>query len=164
MNDTTPNSDHSDRKYYTLEEANNALPLVRSIVNDIVVLFGEVKDRQERLLMVRRKDDDFEPGADPYADEVAEIERGLEADIARLQGYANELQSLGVELKDPRTGLIDFYTKIDGRDAFLCWKMGEGDIAHWHELDAGFAGRQSLFEGSTSGDSGFNTGPSISLD
>ncbi len=62
--------------------------------------------------------------------------------------FGDELRRLGVELKDPVAGLVDFLTQIDGREAYLCWKLGEGEIAFWHELNAGFGGRQSLLEGS----------------
>jgi hypothetical protein len=61
---------------------------------------------------------------------------------------------LGAELKDPRVGLIDFLAQVDGRDVYLCWKLGEDEIAYWHELEAGFAGRQSLLEGSLPGGDG----------
>lgn len=164
MNDSRNESPKAPKKYYSLEEANKALPLVRSIVGDIVALFAEVKERQERLLLLGHDSESKASENDLYAEELAEIEKGLEADIDKLQGYVTELESLGVQLKDPRTGLIDFYTRMEGRDVFLCWKLGEGEIAHWHELDAGFSGRQSLFEQTFSGDSGFNSDPTFSLD
>ena len=40
--------------------------------------------------------------------------------------------------------MVDFHSRIEGRDVFLCWRLGEEEITHWHELDAGFAGRQEL--------------------
>ena len=81
-----------------------------------------------------------------YSDEVVEIEKEQEKDILRLDSYVEELKELGAVLKDPVVGLIDFWTVIDGREAFLCWKLGEEEIGYWHELDAGFQGRQSLLE------------------
>jgi len=47
-------------------------------------------------------------------------------------------------LKDYFTGLVDFPSRLDGREVYLCWRFGEDEIAHWHELDAGFAGRQKI--------------------
>ena len=47
-------------------------------------------------------------------------------------------------LKDAELGLVDFYGKLDGRDIFWCWKHGEDHIGHWHEIEAGFAGRRPL--------------------
>lgn len=57
--------------------------------------------------------------------------------------YLAELLTMGVIVKDLRQGLVDFYSKYQGRDIHLCWKMGEKDISHWHEIEEGFAGRQS---------------------
>ena len=135
------------RKFYTVEEANQTLPLVRAIVSDIVTLYRDVHDRRERLARVQQI-----PGSENrdeenvYSDEVGEIEKELEKDILRLESFVEELSELGVVLKDPLAGLIDFWTVIDGREAYLCWKLGEGEIDYWHEVDAGFPGRQSLLE------------------
>jgi hypothetical protein len=60
---------------------------------------------------------------------------------------AEELRGIGatgVQLKDPEIGLCDFRSERDGRPVLLCWKLGEPAVAHWHELAAGFAGRQPL--------------------
>jgi hypothetical protein len=55
-----------------------------------------------------------------------------------------ELRELGVEMKGMDIGLVDFPGEIDGRPVCLCWRLGEPAVAHWHELDAGYAGRQPL--------------------
>jgi len=55
-----------------------------------------------------------------------------------------ELAELGVELKGLPNGLCDFPSLRDGREVYLCWLLGEAEVLHWHELDAGFAGRQLL--------------------
>ena len=143
----------ADRKYFTVEEANRTLPLVSAIVRDIVDLYNDVHERRERLARVRHR-----PGSSqsdestPYNEELEQIEREFDKDIARLKSFTDELLRLGVELKDPVSGLIDYYSKMDGRDVYLCWKLGEEEVAYWHELDAGFSGRQSLFENSVPGD------------
>ena len=62
----------------------------------------------------------------------------------RLQEFVDELRDLGVEPKNGPDGLIDFPSMMDGRLVYLCWKLGEPEVQHWHELDAGFAGRHSL--------------------
>ena len=135
------------RKFYTVEEANQTLPLVRVIVSDIVTLYRDVHERRERLTRIRQI-----PGADNrdeenvYSEELGAIEKEQEKDILRLESYVEELKELGVVLKDPIVGLIDFWTVIDGREAYLCWKLDEEEIGYWHELDAGFQGRQSLLE------------------
>ncbi len=145
------------KKCFTVEEANQRLPLVKSIVRDIVQLYRDVHERRERLNRIRhwhRSDVDATPRV--YSEELEQVERELECDIQRLNEYVHELRELGVELKDPVLGLVDFPTVIDGRRAYLCWKLGEPEVAYWHELDAGYAGRQSLLErtASSSGEHG----------
>jgi hypothetical protein len=139
------------KKYFTVPEANAMLPLVRAIVDDIVQLKNEIEERSDRLKNVRRLPGQRRDEDNPYDEEVQQIEEDIEKDNDRLEEFCDELRRLGVELKDPRIGLIDFLTQIDGREAYLCWKLGEGEIAFWHELEAGFAGRQSLLEGSVPG-------------
>jgi hypothetical protein len=67
----------------------------------------------------------------------------MELQEEKLASYINELTKLGVELKGP-DGLCDFPSIMDGREVCLCWRLGEPEVMHWHELDAGFAGRQPL--------------------
>lgn len=140
------------KQYFTLAEANRRLPLVRVIVQDIVHLFRDVQERRERLARLRHgqsKAARNEPT--PHSEETQQMQAQLEQDIEQLQSYVEELEELGAELKDPARGLVDFLTRIDGREAYLCWQLGEDDIAWWHDLNAGFAGRQSLMEGSIPG-------------
>jgi hypothetical protein len=62
----------------------------------------------------------------------------------RLSALVSELTDIGCELKDANIGLIDFIGRHDGRDIYLCWRLGEDNIQFWHELHAGFAGRQPI--------------------
>src|SRR5947208_7374801 len=64
------------------------------------------------------------------------------SDQDRMREYLKELADLGIELKDFDTGLIDFPCWLDDREVCLCWRLGEPTIEHWHEIDAGFAGRR----------------------
>jgi hypothetical protein len=130
------------RRLFTVEEANAMLPLVRAIVMDLSQLSKDVVERRERLgnLTANRE---HRP-ADFYSDEVAEIEAELERDTQQLYGYVEELRQLGVEPKNGPEGLVDFPSLMDDRVVYLCWRLGEPEVMHWHDLDAGFAGRQSL--------------------
>jgi hypothetical protein len=65
-------------------------------------------------------------------------------DFERLDTLIHEILETGVQIKDINIGLLDFPTLRDGHEVYLCWKYGEGDIAFWHEVDAGFAGRQPI--------------------
>ncbi len=130
------------RRTFTVQQANAALPLVRAIVRDLVEAARDVMERRERLsyLIGGRSRDKH----DPYREELAQIEDQLEKDSRQLEEYVDELRQLGVEPKCATEGLVDFPALLDGRPVYLCWKLGEPEVLHWHELDAGFAGRQSL--------------------
>ena len=130
-------------KLFTPQQANAMLPLVRAIVGDLVSLSQQVYERHQRL---KRLTTGRELGDDPYTEELVEMERELDRDGERIRGFAKELEELGVELKDPFTGLVDFPWERDGRTVYLCWQFDEPTVAHWHELDAGFAGRCPLDE------------------
>lgn len=130
------------KKYFTAVEANATLPLVRVIVRDIMTLAREFFERQERLSRLKpRKDAN---SGDAYQEELQQIQAELDRDQQRMSEYIEELGRLGIELKQPLTGLIDFPCWMDGREVYLCWQYGEPEVAHWHELNAGFAGRQKL--------------------
>ena len=130
------------RKYFSVEEANRSLPLVRAIVEDIVRqsrLVDGLQQRVQRVLRERRR-----PSDDLYSEELAQTQNELEVEEDKLQTYAAELQNLGVELKSDEIGLCDFRSMMNGREIYLCWRLGEPQVMFWHELDAGFAGRQAL--------------------
>jgi hypothetical protein len=136
------NAKPSFRRLFTLEEANARLPLVRAIATDLSNLARDLVDRRQRLdaLSSGRK----MSSTDVYRDELAEMEKGIERDARKLEEYVDELQELGVQAKGALEGLIDFPSLMDGRVVYLCWKLGETEVMHWHELDAGFLGRQPL--------------------
>jgi hypothetical protein len=132
----------TSKKFFTVSEANNALPLVRAIVQDITALACELRERHERL--VRLKPDDRSRLSEAHEEELQQVRAELERGQEKMEEYVRELAQLGVELKDYFTGLIDFPSLINGRAVYLCWRLGEEEVAHWHELEAGFAGRQKL--------------------
>ena len=129
------------RKSFTVEEADKMLPLVSAIVGDIVRQYQAVESLRERLSAVlgdRRKRTN-----DIYTEELAQFQSEMQAEESKLAAYIDELTKLGVELKGP-DGLCDFPSTRDGRSIYLCWRHGEPKVQHWHELDAGFSGRQPL--------------------
>jgi len=130
------------RKLFTVEQANASLPLVRAIATDLAKLSRDVIERRERLsILLAGRDRD---SRDLYGEELAHVEAELEKDTERLQEYVEELRDLGVDPKNGPEGLIDFPALLDGRPIYLCWKLGEPEVLHWHDLDAGFRGRQPL--------------------
>jgi hypothetical protein len=132
----------SKTKYFTPEQANATLPLVRAIIRDVTELAHDLRDRHERMTRLRPKDKDVL--SDAHREEIDQARTEIERGKAKMAEYEKELTELGVELKDYFTGLIDFPCWMDGREVCLCWRHGEADVAHWHEVDAGFAGRKKL--------------------
>jgi hypothetical protein len=133
----TPDSVRPSRpkRRFTLEQANRSLPLVKRVVADIVRMHGLVCQAQQELQHVMHGKNATNPPA---------AQGRLEVAMHKLEDYEDELAEIGCELKDRQTGLIDFVGRHQGRDVYLCWKLGEDRISHWHELDAGFAGRQPV--------------------
>ena len=126
-------------RIFTVEEANKTLPLVSRIVADLVREheLWEDKVREFELATV---------GSTPeHPDAIAELLQMEAQRLARdIEGYNAELADLGVICKGMDTGLVDFPGQIDGRDVYYCWKLGEPSVLYWHEVDAGFVGRQRL--------------------
>jgi len=128
---------------YTVEEANRELPRVRRIVAQIADLSALRPDLEEQLRMaeyaLRR------PGANGEAkdreQQARDAVRGAEEEL--LKAVLN-LNSLGIQLKGPLEGLIDFPSYRDGELVELCWKLGEDRVEHWHRVGEGFAGRKKL--------------------
>jgi len=125
-------------RVFTVEQANKTLPLVRRIVEDVVAQHRRWRETILELDLVAS------------ASRLDEQSRGEELEqralgLAReLDGYQRELADLGIQLKDPRLGLVDFPAELDGRPVLLCWHLGEPEVRFLHEVDAGYAGRRPL--------------------
>lgn len=127
-------------RYFTVAEANRTLPLVRRIVSDIVTDYRYWKDRLYRYELAAagdRADDGESAEAALLRDELDRLAHAINA-------WVEELTPIGCALKGFEDGLVDFPSRLQDRDILLCWKLGEPEIMHWHELDTGFAGRQPL--------------------
>jgi len=130
------------RKYFTLAEANRTLPLVKRVVADITALYPKWRElvyRYEYVAAQARPD---------WGESTEQLElRGdIEAVARDISQYLEELEQVGCVFKGFEQGLVDFYGKLDGREVFWCWKVGEDRIDHWHDLEAGYAGRQPVPE------------------
>ncbi len=135
------------KKIFTVEEANATLPLVQAIVSDLSELARSVVDRKQRISHLsagRNLQDHAARENDLYSQELAQVERDLDQDTDKLNAYIVELRELGVEPKGAIEGLVDFPALHRGRIVFLCWKLSEPEILHWHEVDGGFSGRRPI--------------------
>jgi hypothetical protein len=116
-------------------EANDLLQELQPIINDMM-------DGRQRILTIRP---DLEPvldkavgnGASHETPEALDAFKQVKAAIRSIQGH-------GVLVKDVNAGLLDFPSEREGRVVFLCWRVGESGVSHWHELDEGFSGRHRL--------------------
>jgi hypothetical protein len=130
----------TDTTVFTVEMANRALPLVRRIVADIVQDYPHWRDLIARYeLLSAGSRPDWGESLD-----MQRVHRDIETFAERIESYRRELEQIGCHLKDAETGLVDFYGMHEGRLVCLCWKHGESSLTHWHELDAGFAGRRPI--------------------
>jgi hypothetical protein len=128
-------------RFFTLAEANRTLPLVRRIVEDIASYYPGWKDlvAQYELIAAQARP---EWGESP---EQLSIKAQIDDVARKINECLVELEQVGCEFKGEE-GLVDFHGKLEGREIFWCWKLGEDRITHWHELDAGFKGRQPIPE------------------
>jgi len=130
----------SEPKIFSLTEAERALPLVRRIVADIQAAYADLRAARDDLRLASAQRTEYEGGA------LKGLRTAVDQDADRVRELIRELEAVGGHLKDFEKGLVDFYALLEDRLVYLCWRMGEDRITHWHELDAGFGGRQPIDE------------------
>ena len=122
-------------RYFSLSEANQALNIIRPLMDDVQAIRQKILANQ--------------PEAWPAIEKSAgnggnkALSRMVD-DFEKLDGLIHQILDTGVQIKDINIGLLDFSAMRDGREVYLCWQYGEDDIAFWHEIDAGYAGRQPI--------------------
>ncbi|MES2209622.1 MAG: DUF2203 domain-containing protein [Chloroflexota bacterium] len=141
-------------RFYSIDDANAALPDVERILLDL-------RDQRTELIRLRDAVIETSGGERETADRSGRpagsvAEAGVQADDRRrlrlrMQGLIDQMQAgvtrlveRDVTLREIEAGLIDFPALVNGRQVWLCWRLGEGDIAWWHELGDGFGGRAPL--------------------
>ncbi len=122
-------------KLFTVAEANALLPRVRTLMETMLAIRKEAMALRPDVWPVLEKATGN--GGSRKAGDLLELFLSFEKALQELQG-------LGCELKGLEQGLVDFPSLRDGRTVYLCWQYNEPEIAFWHEIDAGFAGRQPL--------------------
>ena len=131
-------------RLFTPEEANEVLPLVRPCVEQLVARRRELLRLDGELGRVRSRIAGNGGSLDPG--EVDELRESAAVVAAELAALVEEIDGLGVQVKDLDTGLIDFPAEHPdtGDTVLLCWRLGESEVGHWHGLEEGFAGRKAL--------------------
>jgi hypothetical protein len=129
-----------NQRIFTVREAEATLPLVRRVVNDLLAAYPRWREQVVRyeVLTGPVKAGEAEPEA------VRQTRDQVTREAERINGYMQELERIGCVFKGFDAGLVDFYALKEDRLVFLCWKLDEEHITHWHEVDAGFAGRQPI--------------------
>ena len=125
---------HHFQKHYTVAEARQLLPEVRTRLKQLAELHQELQELDEILRALNTAGNDLGgPRVNRWVTAVAAIKQAV------LWFHAAEIQ-----IKDRDRGLIDFPALIGGREVFLCWEHDDEDIEFWHDLDSGYAGRERL--------------------
>ena len=128
---------------FTLAEARALIPRVASIIDEFATSQHRLQELQTIMEAIRRSA--ASNGGSAHADTNAQ-EREAAALSTALRSALEDLNEIGVELKDPERGLLDFPALREGRRVYLCWLRGEATIEWWHEIRDGFAGRQGVIE------------------
>ena len=123
------------QEYFTLEEANRALKIIRPLMHEVQAIRQKILANQPEAWPAIEKSAG-NGGNRALSDMVQDFEK--------FDALIHQIQDTGAQIKDINTGLLDFSALKDGREVYLCWQYGEEDIAFWHEVEAGFAGRQSI--------------------
>ena len=128
-------ADQERPRLFNLEQANAALQIIRPIVQQILDIRQAILARQPEIWPV------LEKAAGNGGNKVASQ---VEQEFERLDALVRRVEATGAVLKDVNTGLVDFLSRHEGREVYLCWQYNEDQVSSSHDLDAGFAGRQPI--------------------
>ena len=128
------------KKYFTIESAQKQIPRIKKSLSKL----QNLKKAIEAILSV--KIDPNEIGFDEFHETNTKLNKEYHKLSYEFYKELEQLEKIGCLLKDLERGLVDFYCKFEGKDIFLCWKLGEDKIKAWHEIDAGFGGRQPVVD------------------
>jgi hypothetical protein len=131
-----------EERYFTVDEANEALVEVRPLTEELVAhrrALVELQERQSALTTrIAGNGGNVEPS------ELQDVQERLDEEVAGIARCVARIHELGALVKDLDDGLVDFPAKREGDDVLLCWHLGEDEIAFWHGLDEGYSGRRPL--------------------
>ena len=132
-------------KTFTLEEAQSLLPVLESLLKRAMESKGAAEQVESALSELARRIY-LSGGMKVDVSTVAKQRAEMENHLQRVRESIAEIDSIGVQVKDLESGLLDFPCRLDDQVVLLCWRMGETSIEHWHTVEAGFQGRQPLDE------------------
>ena len=132
-------------KFFTLQKAEQAIPLVEQRLNQAIEARRKVSEIDHKLEELSTKIH-FSGGSDINPGTVLEQRHQKEMAIQQLREAIDAVEKIGCLIKDLDTGLIDFPATLNDREVYLCWKLGEPRIDYWHNVDDGFTGRQPILD------------------
>ena len=134
-------------KLLTLEEADNLLPQVRQILNDLRAIRGKIQQMEKEKAVEELSWLEPDGSVSPKAQEgLARIQKEQQEQLAAFDRALERINRLGAQLKGLDEGLVDFFSNRGEELICLCWKEGEDRIRYWHDLESGFAGRRPIEE------------------
>ncbi|MEK6963549.1 MAG: DUF2203 domain-containing protein [Nanoarchaeota archaeon] len=133
--------------FFTIESAEKTLPRLKGLLRKAIHLNRQLQAlHAESLINQEEIQVETEDQNIHYQFEVVKNHEQLHELTEDFYGVMEQIETMGVEVKDLEQGLIDFPGQFEGREIYLCWKLGEDRIRHWHELDTGFDARQEIIE------------------
>jgi hypothetical protein len=130
------------QRIFTPDEANAALTELQPLVEELVAAKRALDEAQERADEVSSRISGNGGGLPPA--QLAEVHDLVSRRATALARKLEQIQSLGVVVKDLDSGLVDFPSVRDGEDVLLCWQLGEDEVAFWHRYEDGYAGRRPI--------------------
>jgi hypothetical protein len=131
-----------EQRYFTAEEANEALSEVRPLTEELVGHRRALVELQERQSTLTTRIAGNGGNVEPH--ELEEVQELLDEEVAGIARCVARIHELGALVKDLDVGLVDFPATRGGEEVLLCWRLGEEEIGFWHGLDEGFSGRKPL--------------------
>jgi len=128
-------------RLFTRGEAEALLPKIEPLLQEIRELGRKIAEHEAQLQVDQSKL--MSNGHKPPAD-TETLQNEVRALNQSIRAHVDAILAMGVIVKDLADGLIDFPSLLQGREVYLCWKLGEDGIHWWHEIEGGFAGRQPL--------------------
>jgi hypothetical protein len=129
-------------RLFTVNEANDLLPTLRPLVEQILENIRRLKAASETVIRKDRLNPET-PNLMQRLGEDSEIARL----IGQVKGWVEEINGYGCLCKGVEQGLIDFPCMLGAEVVFLCWQVGESNVGYWHRIEDGFAGRKPLLDG-----------------
>jgi hypothetical protein len=132
------------QRIFTISEVNALIPALTSLVQDQLREQSDIEQGLAELIRLTGEPPRSLQPAGTDSSEVERLKRDLRRRVARYETGWQRVQKWGGVVKDPQTGLVDFYGRVDGKVVWLCWRYGEDTLGYYHDLKAGYSGRRPL--------------------